>query len=859
LIEPGDSKSFETLGETLKGLGSAFGFGKKPKTKGFESALNDKKYLSDFLNYREFKEDLNIFDNKSTYGFVLKLSPFCGIGLDEINALKKIVSYEIPSDAVVQVINYASPNITLLVDKWCNVIESKSGSNIYRGLSDKRRKFVLDGRNTDLWSKGSGVVLRNFEVYFCVSFEKDASVRSNSILLDRIVGVRSKISRAFSNIGCYVEHLTKTSLNEYLGEILFLEEEALLQRSGFQGTELIDFPSNPEYIMHEDFAEVRGKNRSKKFVLFEVDEWPIDWDMSNGIDYVGNFGTGRGIPFPFFISFGFKAEDPRESNRRATKMRVIRTNQTTSKLVNFVPAMREELEDWHYITDEIDKGARLAKSCMYVVALIDESVDEGNAAQDIVDHFYQLGFKLDQIKYDCLNSLIHTLPMEQAENWGTIKKNRGLTTMATSNCMNLLPIFADAQSSNNPLMMFVGRRGQVFFFDNYVAADDGNYNMVVVGKSGSGKSVFIQEYTTSILRQGGQVVVLDDGRSFQNSATILGGDFIDFKGKVYCINPFSLFIDAAAHTIKDYKADFEEPLIDLIVSILCVITNIDKNNIKDFEVGFYRTVLKDAVQVVLEKKGNKGGFRDVYLALKSDLNIRTAQAKDIADKLAHVVRPYAEGRYTHHFNGKAMLSVDNIFTVFELSSLQSDEVLQTSVLMMVVFLVYTKMQSRERRTALIIDEAWRLLRHDAIKEFIEGIARRARKYNGSLVVATQNISDFEKEKSEAAAAVLSQSDWRIILKAEGKDEKTLKEQLGMEREEVDIARGLKGEKGRYSEFMIRHSSDSWSIGRLMLDAFSVKLYSSKPKDVVRIQELKEQGHSLEVAIEQLITEEKNGR
>lgn len=828
-------ESFTHLSKTLKGR---FGLPSKPKDKKVES----KKYFLDYLSYRDFFRDLDIFENESTYGFALKLRPFCGIGIEDISALKKIVSYEIPSDAVVQVINYASDNIGFLVDKWCNAVVGGSHADIYKNLSEKRRSFFLQGSKEDLWEKGSGVIFRNFEVYFCVSFAKDISKRANGILLDKIVTVRAKIARAFDNIGCANEHVTQATLDSYLGEILRVGGE-----------------DNPEYIMHDNFIHVRGEKTAKKLILLEVDEYPKDWVMSQGIDYVGSFGSGRGISFPFFISFGFEAQNPRDSNRKATKQRVIRTNQTTSKLVNFFPKMREELEDWHFVTDEIDRGARFARGCMYVVGLIDESEDENSAAQDIIDHFYKLGFKVDQINYECANSLIPTLLLQKGDKWKTLAKNKSLNSKVTSNCVNLLPIFADAQNPHNPLMMFVGRRGQVFFFDNYVASEDGNYNMVVVGKSGSGKSVFIQEYMTSILRQGGQVVVLDDGESFASSAAILGGDFIDFKGEDICINPFSFFSCTSNVASKDHKEDFEEPLIDLIVSILCVITNIDKNNTRDFEVGFYRTVLKDAVQVVLQEKGNKGGFEDVYLALKSDPRVRGNESKNIADRLAHVIKPYAQGRYAHHFNGQAMLSIDNLLTVFELSNLQSDEVLQTSVLVMVVFLVYTKMQARLRRTALIIDEAWRLLRHDAIKGFIEGIARRARKYNGSLVVATQNISDFEKEKSEAAAAVLSQSDWRVILKAEGKDEKTLKDQLGMEKEEVGIARSLKGEKGRYSEFMIRHSSDNWSIGRLMLDRFSVKLYSSTPEDVTRIGALKEEGYSTYEAINQLIIEENNAR
>ena len=87
-------ESFAKLGESLK---VGFGLGNKLNTKNGEP----KKYFSDYLNYRKFKSDLNVFENKSTYGFALKLRPFCGIGIDDVSALKKIVSYEIPSSAVV--------------------------------------------------------------------------------------------------------------------------------------------------------------------------------------------------------------------------------------------------------------------------------------------------------------------------------------------------------------------------------------------------------------------------------------------------------------------------------------------------------------------------------------------------------------------------------------------------------------------------------------------------------------------------------------------------------------------------------------------------------------------------------------
>lgn len=572
-----------------------------PKRHQESKSCNDvpKASLIDFLAYSDFDSCNMIFDNKTTYAFILRISPFSGIDRKAVNALTQVISYEIPENAFVQVINFASPDIENIVSDWegaCN----KGG--IYSYLSGKRRDFYLSGSNVGLWGKSSDLVLRNFELYFSISFSKNQSKEANKDLIKSICEVRKKTIRVLNNASCYAQVLDKTSLDKLFSQILVPEE----------------ISQDAQYIMHPHYFELSSKEeeekcKKKKYLLFEVDQWPANWSIIDSINYVGNFATGRGLGFPFYISYGFKIEDHRESERKATKMRMLKTNQTTSKLVSFFPAMMEEIEDWQFVTGEIAKGSRLARSVMHIVAMIDSSIDVRHAESAVKDHFYQLGFKVNQIKYDCLNNFISSLPMSMAEHWQVYARQKVLSTLLTSSCINLLPIFADCQNYNSPLMMFVGRRGQLFFFDNFESTENGNYNMVVVGKSGSGKSVFLQEYMISILRRDGQVVVIDDGRSFENSCQILGGDFVDFAGEKLCINPFSLYPDVknSDEKFNSFAVDFEEPLIDLIVSILCIITNIDKNNTKNFNTGLYRDVLKKSVQIVLEEKGNQGGIKDV--------------------------------------------------------------------------------------------------------------------------------------------------------------------------------------------------------------------------------------------------------
>ena len=66
---------------------------------------------------------------------------------------------------------------------------------------------------------------------------------------------------------------------------------------------------------------------------------------------------------------------------------------------------------------------------------------------------------------------------------------------------------------NPPALFLIGRRGQPACWSPF-ANEAGNYNVAVTGKSGSGKSVLMQELVTGLIGAGGEAVVIDDGRSF---------------------------------------------------------------------------------------------------------------------------------------------------------------------------------------------------------------------------------------------------------------------------------------------------------------------------------------------------------
>ncbi|KIE04244.1 hypothetical protein NF27_IP00120 [Candidatus Jidaibacter acanthamoeba] len=842
---------FRELREDIKSISSSY------KARKAFANDNKEKYkdpsLLDFISYRKYHVKYGVFENDTTLSCIIKTSHFSGVDNGAKQVLRGIINNGIPQDCIVQVINYASPRVGDLVDYWHR---SGANSELFKRIADERKVLFEKGSWESILGERRSFVVRNFELYFCFSIPKPKTSSGIKDGIYRLEALKDKIREGLKGINCDVININDKDLASLVGEFIN-PDKSLYKNSNLKKKEDVReyFSSSHQVEMVKDGVVFSNEEEKFKYLVFEVVDLPDTWRIENSVDLMGQFDGGFGLPCPFYITFGFQLKSKESSERSADKYRMIKTKQGESKLPMFFPKMIEEIEDWQFVSAKLNQNERIGKGVMYIVACINNSKLEDKYEQIFIDHFARLNFSIEKVKYDTVNSFLTTLPFGIGESWQILDQLKVSAQLLSCTCMSLLPVFADIQNYGSPLMMFAGRRGQIFFFDNYKTADDinGNFNGIVVGKSGSGKSVWLQEYTAASLRFGGQVIILDDGRSFQNICGLLGGDFVDFGGGSFCINPFSLYKEHNdGESDEEYKEFFEEPFIDLIVSILCIVVNIDKNDTISSEIGLYKAVMADAVIEVLRKKGRSGGFADIRDELINNAHLRTAQTKDIADKIAYVLRAYSNGRYAKYFNGESSLNIEQMLSVFELSDLEHSVVLQNSVLITVVFLVYTKMRARERRLALIIDEAWRLLTHPAIKAFLEGIARRTRKYNGCLIVATQFMKDFDESRSPAAAAILSQSDWRIILSASGEDELMLKEKLGMNDAEISIVTDLAGLKGAYSEFMIRHKNNSWQIGRLMLDKFSAKLYSTTAEEVVQVRNMRKQGFTVEQCVERLM-------
>ena len=327
-----------------------------------------------------------------------------------------------------------------------------------------------------------------------------------------------------------------------------------------------------------------------------------------------------------------------------------------------------------------------------------------------------------------------------------------MKTLLTSSAVNLAPVHGEWRGQGTardapPALLLIGRRGQPACWSPF-ANEAGNYNVAVTGKSGSGKSVLMQELVSGIAGAGGEAVVIDDGRSFQHTAEALGGAFIAFGKDPARLNPFAMIDAEVAARDSDYREECFA-MLAAVIGRMCR----RRGRIDDIEAA----LIDEAIAGAWEDAGNGADLGTVQRRLEAGGDRR-------ASDMALALGPWRPGgAFGRLFEGTETPALDAALTVFELAELKGRGDVQGVVLMLVIFLATQRMYHgpRTRPKAIVIDEAWDLLSGDDSRAFLEGAARRARKYRGALITGTQSVNDYYA--NPAARAAWENSDWVIFL------------------------------------------------------------------------------------------------
>ena len=801
--------------------------------------------MNALLPWRAFDEGAELYVNAGSVGFVIELPPFAGIDEETLGALSGTLADAAPERCTVQVVHWASPRFGAALDAWA--APRREAGPVQAAMGERRERLLAHAGWRPLHAGGPPFTLSDYRVFVCASLAGGPGPAPETAL----GGFRRALEGTLASAGATARRLDPDGLlslgQELAAPDLVGEHDGGLHRPrrrwsprdpihlqcAAPGRALTVAPSGLVFH-HPDATDVAVR------VLTAV-AFPEVWPGWRGNALIGDFHRaflqpGCPVLTCLTVMTGDEADGEKAFLRGARA-----TQQAGTGIARYLPGLPEKARDWQAVTERLKDGERLVRaSYMAAVYAPLDAIDEAEQAVRAIYHGQ--GWRLATERYVQLPSWLACLPMAPAGGLEEDLARMGrMKTLLTASAVNLAPVHGEwrgqpASPGTPPALLLIGRRGQPAGWSPF-ANTAGNYNVAVTGKSGSGKSVLMQELVSGLVGAGGEAVVIDDGRSFQHTAEALGGAFIAFGKDPACLNPFAMLDAETANRDGDYREECFAMLAG-VIGRMCR----RRGAIDDIEAA----LVNEAIAAAWDEGGTGADLGTVrnHLDARDD-----RRAKDLGVALGPWCPGGAMGRL---FAGDAVPDLNNAITVFELAELKGRGDLQAVVLMLVVFLSTQRMYhgERTRAKAIVIDEAWDLLSGEDSRAFLEGAARRARKYRGALVTGTQSVNDYYA--NPAARAAWENSDWVIFLAQKDESVELLKSEKrihcdpGMEQ----ALKSLTTADGRFAELVL-HGPDGWRVARLVLDAWSVALFSSRGPAFAAVEKLKAEGLGTVEAIDHI--------
>ncbi|MGK5593733.1 MAG: type IV secretion system protein TraC [Parachlamydiaceae bacterium] len=779
--------------------------------------------IADILPYESFDVENGLFINQNSLGFVIELFPIFSGDTSILKILQGVIQEILEEGSSIQCLLWADHRIDALLKPWENSFKKTAVKEIAELRSNH-------------FKQPSEYPKRMFKIIFSYSLPRNTKTDNEDRL--RLAEVKSKLLRTLSPI-TLVYQWGPTAFLENIGGIInySINTEVVSKKWNPCETLSDQLVSGQKVEVDEHYLTWKHYNEPNViFKSFKVYETPDRWPFYKMSSLIGDaFKNYLQIKSPFFIHYGIHCPSQSKAEALFSKNSFFIENQGKSPaLLRFIPELASELRECDYVRRSLKQGAKFVWTQMSTGFWAEDS-KMVEAEQSIKGLYRSNEFKLMETTNIQLPHFLSILPMTWGEYVEDLKMLKLLKTTLTDECPNFMPIQGEWIGGATSGMLLTGRRGQIINWNQFMAGSL-NYNCAILGGSGGGKSVFMQELLFLSYGLERNVFILDVGRSYEKMCELLSGQYLEFKqGINLCLNPFT-------HVPTD--AEFKQSFSFLLTIIFCMVSPDEKLNYYD------QVLIARAIKDVWKRKKNKATITDVANRLKKD------ESED-ARRLGVMLTPYTkEGIYSEFFEGENNVDFSNPLVLIELEELKAQKDLQAVVLQIFIMTIVNKslMGNREKQFIICIDEAWELLAAEAMGDFIRTLAKRVRKYGGSLMTGTQEIDDYFSRPGSKAA--YTNSYWKIFLPTGGDEiQKQINSgNLLMDNYKLELYKSLKTVPGSYSEILITNDSGVYGVVRLFLDRFSGLLYSTKSDDFQKIRKLKDQGITTIDAIKRIIND-----
>lgn len=324
------------------------------------------------------------------------------------------------------------------------------------------------------------------------------------------------------------------------------------------------------------------------------------------------------------------------------------------------------------------------------------------------------------------------------------------TTMNTAPLSTSFPFISSDLVQDSGVLYGVNSQNlSLIIFDRFSME---NANMVVFGKSGSGKSYFVKLDILRAMMLGTEVIVIDPENEYEHLAQTVDGQIV----KISLASPFHINVFDIPPKIKgeDYKAVVQSHMLELLGFFKLLFGGMtpEEESIIDRAIretyrlkGFDIESVEEAKQLIPPK------MEDLYEVLSGIKGSESLLLK--LDK-------FTKGIYSSFLNNYTNVELGKRLVVFNIRDLEDE--LKPLAMYLVLNFIWRKVRSSIKKRILVVDEAWILMKTDEGASFMYSVAKRARKYYLGLTTITQDVEDFLT--SRLGKAIVTNSSVQFLLK-----------------------------------------------------------------------------------------------
>lgn len=376
--------------------------------------------------------------------------------------------------------------------------------------------------------------------------------------------------------------------------------------------------------------------------------------------------------------------------------------------------------------------------------------------------------------------------------------------MPTSTLASIFPFISGALQDPNGF--YVGYNEYPVFVDFFLRnRERANSNMMIIGKSGSGKSFATKMLLTNFAADNTKIFILDPEDEYTVLAGNLKGKVIDVGSSAMgIINPFHIMT-----TLKDDIKDVNEEMYEdeeektddgklklksetdtfsthlqfLEQFFKVILTGIDSDSFEELNSLIVEMYNEKGINKTTNLEKLKPEDYPIFDDLYAIILKRLDKEEDPYHKRNYLtiqtyIKKFASGgRNSNLWNGPTSISTKENFVSFNFRSLlanRNEIIANAQMLLIFKYLDNEIIKNRDfniefktnRKIIVAVDEAHVFINPNfpIALDFMAQMAKRIRKYSGMQIVITQNIKDFvgTPEIQRQSTAVINASQYSLI-------------------------------------------------------------------------------------------------